>query len=56
MTRSCCLLPVRPCCPQGSATTMSNGLLQAIVAAGGDGKIEVSELKNLLGLVGLRKA
>lgn len=40
----------------GSATTMSNGLLQAIVAAGGDGKIEVSELKNLLGLVGLRKA
>lgn len=39
---------------QGNATVMSNGLLSAIKAAGGDGKIEVSELKNLLGLVGLR--
>lgn len=40
----------------GNASTLSNGLLSAIKAAGGDGKIEVSELKNLLGLVGLRKA
>lgn len=41
---------------QGSATTMSNGLLSALKAAGGDGKVEISELKNLLGLVGLRTA
>jgi Ca2+-binding EF-hand superfamily protein len=40
----------------GNASVLSNGLLSAIKAAGGDGKIEVSELKNLLGLVGLRKA
>jgi hypothetical protein len=41
---------------QGNATTLSNGLLSAIKAAGGDGKIDVSELKGLLGLIGLRKA
>jgi hypothetical protein len=41
---------------QGNTNTLSNSLLSAIKAAGGDGKIEVSELKNLLGLVGLRKA
>jgi hypothetical protein len=41
---------------QGNATTLSNGLLSAIKAAGDDGKIDVSELKGLLGLIGLRKA
>jgi hypothetical protein len=40
----------------GNATTLSNGLLSAIKAAGDDGKIDVSELKGLLGLIGLRKA